>query len=271
MEAPGFLELPRRCVKPRAAGLTHVIDKGLPSPLLAAHLAMAGAFVDVWKFGWGTAYLDPAIDAKLAILRDHEVRACTGGTLLEVAWSQDKVTEFLAWAGQAGFPCIEVSRGAVPMPLDEKRDLIRVAGARFCVLSEVGAKDPGAESSPEQWADEVRGDLEDGSSWVILEGRESGTVGLYRPDGSVRADMVDAVTRCADPARLVFEAPRKDQQAWFINRFGSQVNLANVALAEALGLEALRLGLRGDTVGLNAANATALTLARAGGAGPVAP
>jgi len=269
MAVPRFLDLPRRSAKPRAAGLTHVIDKGLPLSELAPHLATAGPFIDLWKFGWGTAYIDPALDTKLAALRERDVRACTGGTLLEVAWSQDKVTEFVAWAQEARFPCIEVSRGAVPMPLDEKRDLIRLAGAAFCVYSEVGAKDPGAESSPEQWADEVRGDLDAGASWVILEGRESGTVGLYRPDGSVRADMVDAVAGSADLARLVFEAPRKDQQAWFINRFGSEVNLANVALTEALGLEALRLGLRGDTVGLNAANATALTLERAGGAGAV--
>jgi phosphosulfolactate synthase len=269
MVVPRFLDLPRRSVKPRAAGLTHVIDKGLPLSELAPLLATAGPFIDLWKFGWGTAYLDPGLDAKLAVLREHDVRACTGGTLLEVAWSQDKVTEFVAWARDVRFPCVEVSRGAVPMPLDEKRDLIRLASTAFCVFSEVGAKDPGAESSPEQWADEVGGDLDAGASWVILEGRESGTVGLYRPDGSVRADMVDAVVGSADLTQLVFEAPRKDQQAWFINRFGSEVNLANVALAEALGLEALRLGLRGDTVGLNAANATALTLERAGGAGAV--
>lgn len=242
-----------------------MIDKGLPVVALASHLATAGAFIDLWKFGWGTAYLDPALPAKMAILDEGQVRACTGGTLLEVAWSQDKVVEFLGWARHSGFPCIEVSRGAVPMPLDEKQDLIRLASTVFCVFSEVGAKDPGAESSPEQWADEVAADLAAGSSRVILEGRESGTVGLYRPDGSVRTDMVDAVVGSADLARLVFEAPRKDQQAWFINRFGSEVNLANVALSDTLGLEALRLGLRGDTVGLNAANATALTLERATG------
>ncbi len=198
MAVPRFLDLPRRSAKPRAAGLTHVIDKGLPLSELAPHLAMSGAFIDLWKFGWGTAYIDPALDTKLAALRERDVRACTGGTLLEVAWSQDKVTEFVTWARQARFPCIEVSRGAVPMPLDEKRDLIRLASDVFCVYSEVGAKDPGAESSPEQWADEVRGDLDAGASWVILEGRESGTVGLYRPDGSVRADMVDAVAGSAD-------------------------------------------------------------------------
>ncbi|MDP9073900.1 MAG: phosphosulfolactate synthase, partial [Actinomycetota bacterium] len=109
--------------------------------------------------------------------------------------------------------------------------------------------------------------LDAGASWVLLEGRDSGTVGLYRPDGSVRTDMVTAVVGAADLERLVFEAPRKDQQAWFINRFGSDVNLANVSLADALGVEALRLGLRGDTVGLNAARATALTLDRAAAGG----
>ncbi|MDP9073493.1 MAG: phosphosulfolactate synthase, partial [Actinomycetota bacterium] len=157
MVAPRFLDLPRRSVKPRAAGLTQVIDRGVPRSELAALLATAGPFIDVWKFGWGTAYLDPGVEAKVAALRQGDIRACTGGTLLEVAWSQDKVAEFVAWAHGVGFGCVEVSRGAVPMPLEEKRELIRLASASagdaFCVLSEVGAKDPGAESSPEQWAD----------------------------------------------------------------------------------------------------------------------
>jgi phosphosulfolactate synthase len=250
-----FLDLPARPPKPRTSGLTHVLDKGLPYADLPGRLATSGRFIDVWKFGWGTAYLDPGIEAKLALLAEHDIRACVGGTLLEVAWSQDKVPEFLAWAEALGFPCIEVSRGAVAMPLDEKRDLIRLArhsdrpGPGFTVLSEVGAKDPAASALPEEWAEEVIGDLAAGAALVLTEGRESGTVGMFRSDGSVRSDLVEALVQSVGLPRLVFEAPRKDQQAWFINRFGPEVNLANVAIDETLGLEALRLGLRADTLG----------------------
>jgi phosphosulfolactate synthase len=245
-----FLDLPPRPPKPRAIGLTHVLDKGLPAADLPARLATFGQFVDVWKFGWGTAYLDPGVDTKLALLAAHEIRACVGGTLLEVAWSQDKVSEFLAWAAGLKFPCIEVSRGGVAMPLDDKRDLIRLAwGAGFTVVSEVGAKDPAAAALPEQWTEEVAGDLAAGASLVLTEGRESGTVGVFREDGSVRCDLVEALVGSVGLSKVVFEAPRKDQQAWFINRFGPEVNLANVALDECLGLEALRLGLRADTLG----------------------
>lgn len=260
MVAPRFLDLPVRSPKPRAAGLTHVLDTGIPVSQVAPLLATSGAYIDLWKFGWGTAYLDPGLEAKLAMLAEHRVRPCTGGTLLEVAWSQDRVPEFLEWAQQVGFGCVEVSRGAVPMPLEEKRELIRRASSVFSVVSEVGAKDPSAESSPPQWADEVRGDLEAGAFCVLLEGRDSGTVGLYRPDGSVRMDLVDAVVRSARLSQLVFEAPRKNQQAWFINRFGSDVNLANVAIGDALGTEALRLGLRADTVASHAPSRRAAAL-----------
>jgi phosphosulfolactate synthase len=248
-----FLDLPQRPSKPRAVGLTHVLDKGLPVRELPGRLEASGQYIDVWKFGWGTAYLDPGVSSKLELLAAHGVRACVGGTLMEVAWSQDKVAAFLEWAGELGFGCVEVSRGGVAMPLDEKRDLIRMArgpsGTGFVVLSEVGAKDPAASAQPAEWVDEVVGDLAAGASLVLTEGRESGTVGLFRPDGSVRCDLVEALVRSAGLSRLVFEAPRKDQQAWFINRFGPEVNLANVALDETIGLEALRLGLRADTLG----------------------
>jgi phosphosulfolactate synthase len=248
---PSFLDLPPRPAKPRAVGLTHVLDKGLPVADLAGRLATSGSFVDVWKFGWGTAYLDPGAERKVQLLAEHDIRTCVGGTLLEVAWSQDKVSEFFAWAAGVGFACVEVSRGAVPMPLDDKRDLIRRAAdfGGFTVLSEVGAKDPAAAAVASDWADEVSGDLAAGAALVLTEGRESGTVGIFRDDGSVRSDLVEALVQAVGLSRLVFEAPRKDQQAWFINRFGPDVNLANVALDETLGLEALRLGLRADTLG----------------------
>jgi phosphosulfolactate synthase len=251
--APEFLDLRPRSAKPRRIGLTNVLDKGLPLTDLSPWLASAGAYVDVWKFGWGTAFLDPAVEAKVAALHEYEIRACVGGTLLEVAWAQDRASEMFDWAARAGFPCVEVSRGALPMPAADKRRLIAAAASRFTVISEVGTKDPAASAlaSADQWTEEIADDLDAGASWVITEGRESGTVGLFRNDGSVRVDLVEALAAAVGVEWLVFEAPRKDQQAWLINRFGPDVNLANIAVSEVLGLEALRLGLRADTISLS--------------------
>ncbi|HEX6207086.1 MAG TPA: phosphosulfolactate synthase, partial [Actinomycetota bacterium] len=226
----------------------HVLDKGSPVPDVEALLSVAAGSIDLWKLGWGTAYLDPGLEAKLPLLARHDVRACVGGTLLEAAWLQGRATECLDWAAETKFPCVEVSNGAVGMPIEEKHRLIAEASDRFVVVSEVGSKDPEATVSPAAWAEEVAADLEAGAEWVLTEGRESGTVGLYTPRGEVREDVVEAVTRVAGPARLIFEAPRKSQQAWLIRRFGPDVNLGNVRLDEVLGVEALRLGLRADTI-----------------------
>jgi len=166
---------------------------------------------------------------------------------LEIAWSRGKAEQCLEWAYEAGFGSVEVSRGVASMSLEDKHDLIGRAAEQFVVLSEVGRKDPHDDLTPEQWTCEVAGDLIAGARWVITEGRESGTVGVYRGDGTVREDVVAAAVRGGGVDVLLFEAPRKDQQAWFIRRFGPDVNLANIALDEALAVETLRLGLRADT------------------------
>lgn len=241
------LDVPSRPEKPRRAGLTHVLDKGMPASVAGEVLRSCGRYVDVWKFGWGTAYLDPDVGAKVADLAAHDVLACVGGTLLEVAWTQGRVDEFLEWAGGLGLPCVEVSRGAAAMSPEEKHDLIRVAAREFTVVSEVGRKSAASTMSPAAWAGEVAGDLRAGATWVLAEGRESGTVGIYDARGTPREDVVEAIA-AEGPDRVVFEAPRKDQQVWFIRRFGANVNLANIAAAEVLGLETLRLGLRADTM-----------------------
>lgn len=248
MSRPSFLTLPFRSLKPRAVGLTHVLDKGMPPGELESFLELAGDLIDLWKFGWGTAYVDTAVGKKVAALSRHSIRACVGGTLLEVAWSQGKEDECLSWAAEVGFDCVEVSNGAVGMPLEEKRRLIAKAAKRFVVLSEVGSKDPAIPVSPSGWAWEAAGDLKTGADWVLGEGRESGTVGLYTPDCRVREQVVEALVSAVGPASVVFEAPLRAQQAWFVRRFGPDINLGNVAPADALGLEALRLGLRADTI-----------------------
>jgi phosphosulfolactate synthase len=245
--APSFLRLPSRTGKPRRTGISHVLDNGLPVSAVESLLGVCAPHVDVWKLGWGTAYLDPGLVDKVTLLAEHGVLACVGGTLLEIAWQQDAVAPFLDWAEQVGFPCVEVSRGVADVPLPDKHALIARAAERFRVLAEVGAKDPDVVVDAEAWGVEAAGDLTAGASWIVTEGRESGTVGLFAADGSVRSNVVDAVVAAVGVERTVFEAPRKEQQAWLVRRFGADVNLANVAPGDVLAVETLRLGLRADT------------------------
>ncbi|MYA86721.1 MAG: phosphohydrolase [Acidimicrobiaceae bacterium] len=248
-EPPRFLETAARTTKPRRRGITHIIDKGTPLESMGELLEAHGAFVDVWKFGFGTAYIDSTVGAKIELLETHGVKACPGGTLLEAAWWQGRSAEFFDWSRRLGFGCVEVSRGATGLPASSKRELIGAArGHGFEVFSEVGSKDPHEPALPSEWLDEARSDLDCGAAWLVAEGRESGTVGLYGADGSVRTDLVEALGRLGEDAPVVYEAPRRQQQAWLINHLGANVNLANIAPAEVLGVEALRRGLRSDTL-----------------------
>jgi phosphosulfolactate synthase len=247
MPGPAFLDLPARTAKPRRTGITHVLDDGIPLCQAADLLDMCAAYVDVWKFGWGVAYLDPNLDAKLELLAAHRVLASPGGTLLEIAWSQGRAAELLDWARASGFPCVEVSAGTVPMSVDAQVGLIAEAAEHFIVLAEVGAKDPAVRLAPDEWATAVTRVLDAGATWVIAEGRASGTVGIYSASGDVREDVVEAMADAVGTDSLVFEAPRSHQQAWFVRRFGPDVNLANICPAGALSLETLRLSLRADT------------------------
>lgn len=243
-----FLDLPARSAKPRTVGLTHVLDKGLSCEEVRGLLGGYAPYVDIWKLGWGTAYLDPRAAEKVEMLRTYGVLACTGGTLLELAWRQGKQADCLRWAEDCGFPCVEVSNGTVLMPSEDKRALIAAAAPRFTVLAEVGSKDPKALVSPDEWARQSVDDLDAGARWIVTEGREGGSVGLYRADGTVRSDLVDRLVDVIGVERIVFEAPRREQQAWLIRTFGPDVSLGNITTGEVLGLETLRLGLRSDTM-----------------------
>ncbi len=246
---PDFLVLPQRTRKPRRCGISHVLDNGMSVSEVERRLQAAAANIDVWKFGWGTAYVDPSLREKLELLAAHQVLACTGGTLLEISWRQGVLDRFMDWAEAVGFPCVEVSCGSVEMPRADKDKIIDAAAARFLVLSEVGLKDPRATPSAAQWAADARADVEAGATWVLTEGRESGTVGLFDAEGEVRADIADAVVAAVGLEATLFEAPRRAQQAWLIRRYGADVNLGNIQPAEAMAVETLRLGLRSDTIG----------------------
>jgi phosphosulfolactate synthase len=246
-DCPDFLELPERDQKPRRRGLTHVLDKGMTTAALEALLAQAGDFVDVLKIGWGIAYVDPTVKERVALCNAAGVTVSLGGTLLEVCVAQGRVDELRRWAAGIGIDAVEVSDGLQAMTSERKTELVRSLSADFTVLAETGAKDGHVPVVTEQWLAEMEADLAAGASWVIAEGRESGTVGLYHDDGSVRAELVEAIAARLPLDRVIFEAPRKAQQTWFIRRFGTGVNLGNVPLDEVLPLETLRLGLRADT------------------------
>jgi phosphosulfolactate synthase len=256
VQAPTFLTLPPRPPKPRSVGITHLLDKGMSAVAAEGLLRSAGDVIDIWKFGWGTAYLDPELDLKITLMRRHGVQPCLGGTLLEVSWLQGRAKDCLSWAAATGFDMVEISRGVAPMTLEDKADLIAYAAQDLVAVSEVGRKDPACSVVAAEWRDEVARDLDAGAWKVVAEGRESGTVGLYEPSGGVRVEVVDAIASVDGAERILFEAPRKDQQSWFIWHFGVDVNLANIAREDALGVEALRLGLRADTVGAYAPRKT---------------
>jgi phosphosulfolactate synthase len=245
-----FLSLPERTSKPRRRGVTHVVDRGLPISTLESLLDVAGAHIDFVKFGWGTAYVSRHIRAKVVACQESRVRTCVGGTLLELAAAQGKLREFVRWTDSLGFDAVEVSEGTVDLGPGIKEGLIEALARDFCVLAEVGSKDPDAPVHPGVWAAQMNRDLDAGADFVIAEGRESGTVGLYGPDGSVRESLVSALLGGVPSDRIIFEAPAPAQQKWFVRHLGVDVNLGNVAADEVIALETLRRGLRGDTAGL---------------------
>ena len=244
---PDFLSLPDRDRKPRSRGLTHALDKGATIPTLEAVLGQSGELLDFLKIGWGISYVDPLAKERVALCNQAGVTVCLGGTLLEVCEAQGRLDEMRRWALDLGVSALEVSNGLQAMTSERKTELVRTLAADFIVLAETGAKDGNTPVVTEHWLAELQADLDAGARWVIAEGRESGTVGLYDDDGTVRGDLVEAIADRVPVDRVIFEAPRKAQQTWFIRRFGAGVNLGNVPLDEVLALETLRLGLRADT------------------------
>jgi phosphosulfolactate synthase len=245
---PDFLPLPQRPSKPRAAGLTHVIDTGLSAAEAEGLMRLAAPHVDCVRLGWGTAYVTGDLPAKLAAYRAHDVPVMLGGTLTELAWRHGRLDALCGWLDELGIDRIEVSSGVVDIPPAEQAALIERLAARYTVYAEVGEKDPDALLAPYRWVALIREALQAGAKLVVCEGRATGTAGLYRRDGEARAGLIDEIVHEIDRSRLVFEAPRKHQQVFLIDRLGADVNLGNVPPAEVLSVETLRLGLRADTL-----------------------
>ena len=242
------LPLPSRQAKPRSVGLTHVLDHGLGPAEVTSLLAVAGSHIDLVRLGWGSALVTEDLPAKLERYRDAGVDVMVGGTITELAWLHGRIDELCAWLRAHAIDRIEVSSGVVAIAPDDKHELIARLARDFVVYAEVGEKDPSAILAPYRWIELIRGALEAGAELVVCEGRATGTAGLYRADGELRTGLIDEIVHEIDFAKLVFEAPRKDQQAWLINRFGGDVNLGNVPPHEVISLESLRLGLRADTL-----------------------
>ena len=232
--------------EPRSGGLTHVLDKGLGPHAWEDVLETCGVYIDVVKLGWGTAYVTPNLRRKLDILREKPV--VIGGTFFEVVYVKGKVDEYKRWLADLGLTHVEISDGTVDMPREEKLELIADFARDFTVLSEVGSKDTEVNFAPYLWVQWIKEELEAGAWKVITESRESGTAGIFRPTGEMRTGLIDEIVHEIPVGDLIFEAPTKASQAWFVKEFGPTVNLGNIPPDEVIPLETLRLGLRGDTL-----------------------
>jgi phosphosulfolactate synthase len=244
----GFLEVPARSPKPRTAGLTHVIDKGLNLREIEGLFDTAGDYVDIVKLGWGTSYVTQNLEKKIALYRSLQSPVVCGGTLFEAAVALGKLDEYRRWLSENRFSHVEISDGVIELPRERKLELIAELARDFVVLSEVGSKDAEVVFPPYQWVEWIREELDAGAWKVITEGREGGTAGIYRPTGEMRTGLIDEIAHSIEFGDVIFEAPTKSAQAWFVKHFGPEVNLGNIPPDEVIPLETLRLGLRADTL-----------------------
>jgi phosphosulfolactate synthase len=242
------LDVPSREGKPRNRGLTHVIDKGLNLRDIEGLFDTAGEFVDIVKLGWGTSYVTNNLEKKIALYRSCQTPVVCGGTLFEAVYARDRIDEFKGWLREFRFSHVEISDGTIEIPRERKLELIADFARDFVVLSEVGSKDAEVNIAPYLWVQWMREELDAGAWKVIAEGREGGTAGIYRPTGELRTGLVDEIEHSLDFHDLIWEAPTKASQAWFVKHFGPEVNLGNIPPDEVIPLETLRLGLRGDTL-----------------------
>jgi phosphosulfolactate synthase len=242
-----LLQLPPRTPKRRTTGITAVTDLGLTTVELQALLDEYGDYLDIAKFGIGSAFLTPRLADKVRIYKEHGVIPYFGGTLFEKFYHQGAVDDYIGYLRKLGVEWLEISSGTVDLPLSVRIGLIRSLKGEFGILSEVGCKDAARIMPPSQWIEELQACLEAGASYVITEGRDSATAGLYRESGEIREGLLSDIIDSVDPARTIFEAPTHKTQMYFINKLGPEVNLGNVSTRDLLVLESQRRGLRYET------------------------
>lgn len=239
--------LPERTKKNRETGLTMMMDKGLSNTQTEYIIDSSGDLIDLVKFGFGTSYLTKNLRVKLAMYNEADIKCYLGGTLFEVYISRGMFDDYRKLLDELKIDVAEVSDGCINIPQDEKLEYIAKLSKQVTVLSEVGSKSADVILSEADWINSMKSELEAGSWKVIAEARESGNMGIYDSSGGAKTSMIEHLSQEVGADNIIWEAPQKAQQVWFINNFGANVNLGNIAPTELIPLETLRLGLRGDT------------------------
>lgn len=239
--------MPERPSKPRSEGMTMVMDKGLSVREAEDFMSVGSEYTDLVKLGFGTSLITPNLAEKIDVYRKAGCVPYFGGTLFEAFIVRNMFREFVDFIDKYEINLVEVSDGSYDIEHSRKLEYIRVLAERGTVISEVGSKKKDVIYTPDQWVDMMKSELDAGSSKVIAEARESGTIGIFNDDGSVNTPLVNRISEQVRLGNVIWEAPLKSQQAWFIRHFGPEVNLGNIAPSEIIPLETLRLGLRGDT------------------------
>ncbi|MEY4292673.1 MAG: hypothetical protein RIQ61_1050 [Bacteroidota bacterium] len=240
-------QMPERTARPRTNGLTMIMDKGLGLDEVRNFLSTSLPYVDIVKLGFGTSYVTSNLKEKLAIYKEHNVPVYFGGTLFEAFIIRDQFQDYIDALKEYGIDHVEVSDGSMDIDHKEKCEYISELAKHATVLSEVGSKDAAHIIPPYKWIELMRAELEAGSSYVIAEAREAGNVGIYRGSGEVREGLVQEILTQIPSEKIIWEAPQKAQQLYFLELLGANVNLGNIAPHEVIALEAMRIGLRGDT------------------------
>lgn len=239
--------IPERPEKPRNNGLTMMMDKGLSLREVEDFIEKSSHLTDIVKLGFGTSYVTKNLQDKINLYHQAGLKVYFGGTLMEAFYVRDKLDDYQKLMDKFGLQCCEVSDGSIELNHDKKCEIISMLSKNYTVLSEVGSKEEGIFISPGKWISMMTNELQAGSWKVIAEARESGNVGIYRPNGTAHTVLVNKILAAVDKDDIMWEAPKKPQQVWFIKLLGANANLGNIGPDEVIPLETLRLGLRGDT------------------------
>lgn len=239
--------LPERTEKPRESGITMMMDKGLSNRQTEYFIDSCGHLMDLVKFGFGTSYITKNLKIKLAMYREADIKCYLGGTLFEAFAVRNMFDDYRRLLDDLKLDYAEVSDGCIHIPEEQKLGYIEILSKQVTVLSEVGSKTDADLLSEEDWVRKMKTELQAGAWKVIAEARESGTIGIFDENGKAKDHMINAISKEIGNDNVLWEAPQKSQQVWFIDHFGSNVNLGNIAPHEVIPLETLRLGLRGDT------------------------
>lgn len=240
-------QIPERIAKPRKSGVTMVMDKGLSIQEVKNFLSISHPHVDIVKLGFGTSFVTPNLREKIEVYQANDIPIYFGGTLFEAFLIRNQFEDYISVCKDYGIKYVEVSDGSITIPHAEKCGYIEKLTKHFTVLSEVGSKDAAHIIPPYKWIELMSAELEAGAEYVIAEAREAGNVGIYRGSGEVREGLVQEILTQIPAEKILWEAPQKAQQLYFLELIGCNVNLGNIAPNEMIALEAMRIGLRGDT------------------------